>query len=54
MRKLIPTLTVFAALVASSVAHAQETLRVAASPVPHAEILEFVKPKLKAQASTSR
>jgi D-methionine transport system substrate-binding protein len=49
MRKLIPTLTVFAALVASSVAHAQETLRVAASPVPHAEILEFVKPKLKAQ-----
>jgi D-methionine transport system substrate-binding protein len=29
-------------------AHAVEVLRVAASPVPHAEILEFVKPKLKA------
>ena len=30
-------------------AHAQEVLRVAASPVPHAEILEFIKPQLKAQ-----
>jgi len=28
---------------------AQEVLRIAASPVPHAEILEFVKPRLKAQ-----
>lgn len=30
-------------------AQAQEALRVAASPVPHAEILEFVRPQLKAQ-----
>jgi D-methionine transport system substrate-binding protein len=29
-------------------ARAAEVLRVAASPVPHAEILEFVKPRLKA------
>jgi D-methionine transport system substrate-binding protein len=30
-------------------AHADEKLRIAASAVPHAEILEFVKPMLKAQ-----
>jgi D-methionine transport system substrate-binding protein len=30
-------------------AHADDVLRVAASPVPHAEILEFVKPRLKAE-----
>ena len=30
-------------------AQAQEALRVAASPVPHAEILEFIRPQLKAQ-----
>jgi len=30
-------------------APAAEVLRVAASPIPHAEILEFVKPRLKAQ-----
>lgn len=30
-------------------AQAQEALRVGASPVPHAEILEFVRPALKAQ-----
>jgi D-methionine transport system substrate-binding protein len=29
--------------------HAQEVIRIAASPVPHAEILEFVRPALKAQ-----
>lgn len=29
--------------------HAAEVLTVAASPVPHAEILNFVKPRLKAQ-----
>lgn len=29
--------------------HADETLKIAASAVPHAEILEFVKPVLKAQ-----
>lgn len=37
------------ALAAYVGAHAQQTLSVAASPVPHAEILEFVKPQLKAQ-----
>jgi len=49
MRKLLPTLSVLAAFAVSITAHAQDTLRVAASPVPHAEILEFVKPRLKAQ-----
>lgn len=34
---------------ASLGANAQTRLSIAASPVPHAEILEFVKPKLKAQ-----
>jgi len=38
-------LAVFAAVAALS-AHADETLTVAASAVPHAEILEFVKPTL--------
>ena len=42
MKKL---LAVFAAVAAFS-AHADETLTVAASAVPHAEILEFVKPTL--------
>jgi len=42
MKKLIAA---FAAVAALS-AHAAETLTVAASPVPHAEILEFVKPVL--------
>lgn len=42
MKKL---LAIAAALVALS-AHADETLTVAASAVPHAEILEFVKPTL--------
>jgi len=42
MKKLIAA---FAAVAAFS-AHAAETLTVAASPVPHAEILEFVKPAL--------
>lgn len=42
MKKL---LVAFAAVAAFS-AHAAETLSVAATPVPHAEILEFVKPTL--------
>ncbi|RZI80139.1 MAG: ABC transporter substrate-binding protein, partial [Pseudomonas sp.] len=42
MKKL---LAVVAAVAAFS-AHAAETITVAASPVPHAEILEFVKPVL--------
>ena len=42
MKKLIVAL----ATVAAFSAHADETLTVAATPVPHAEILEFVKPAL--------
>jgi len=42
MKKLIVAL----AAVAAFSAHADETLTVAATPVPHAEILEFVKPAL--------
>ncbi|SEM64417.1 D-methionine transport system substrate-binding protein [Pseudomonas sp. ok272] len=45
MKKL---LVAFAAVAAFS-AHAAETLTVAATPVPHAEILEFVKPALAKQ-----
>jgi D-methionine transport system substrate-binding protein len=30
-------------------AQAAEVLRIAASPIPHAEILEFIKPRLKAE-----
>lgn len=37
------------AAVAAFSAHAAETLTVAATPVPHAEILEFVKPALAAE-----
>ncbi|WP_426944484.1 MetQ/NlpA family ABC transporter substrate-binding protein [Pseudomonas oryzihabitans] len=43
MKKLLATA---ALLAASLAAHAAETLSVAATPVPHAEILEFVKPQL--------
>lgn len=43
MKKLLATA---ALLAASLTAHATETLSVAATPVPHAEILEFVKPEL--------
>lgn len=42
MKKL---LVAFAAVAAFS-AHAAETLTVAATPVPHAQILEFIKPEL--------
>ena len=52
MRFLSSTLSALligaASLSSFGVAHA-DTLRVAASPVPHAEILEFIKPTLKAQ-----
>lgn len=37
------------ALLGSGFGQAQEVLKIAASPVPHAEILEFIKPRLKAQ-----
>ena len=43
MKKL---LAAFAAVAAITTAHAAEKLDVAATPVPHAEILEFVKPIL--------
>ncbi|GGJ95810.1 MetQ/NlpA family ABC transporter substrate-binding protein [Pseudomonas matsuisoli] len=43
MKKL---LAAFAAVAAITTAQAAETLDVAATPVPHAEILEFVKPML--------
>jgi len=46
-RALSVTVLTIASLGAS--AQAQETLRVAATPVPHAEILEFIRPQLKAQ-----
>ncbi len=36
-------------LISGTLAQANETLKVAASAVPHAELLEFVKPALKAQ-----
>ncbi len=42
MKKLLTTL----ALAASFGAHAADTLNVAATAVPHAEILEFIKPAL--------
>ena len=45
MKKLL----VAFATVFSLAAHANETLTVAATAVPHAEILEFVKPALAAQ-----
>lgn len=45
MKKLVALAAVFAALTA----HAAEQLVVGASPVPHAEILEFVKPELARQ-----
>ncbi|MFZ6657644.1 MetQ/NlpA family ABC transporter substrate-binding protein [Undibacterium sp. TJN19] len=35
-----------ASILASGAAQAVETLNIAASPVPHAEILEFIKPQL--------
>lgn len=40
------SLAVLAAAIISFTAHANETLTVGATPVPHAEILEFVKPVL--------
>ena len=46
------TLTSLSLLLCTSMAHAQETLTIAANPVPHAEILEFVKPTLAKQGVT--
>jgi D-methionine transport system substrate-binding protein len=49
MKKLVVNLAAIAALTAAFTAQASETLSVAASAVPHAEILEFVKPALAKQ-----
>ena len=48
-RMLSAVVVSLAGLGASVHAQAQQVLRVAASPVPHAEILAFVRPQLKAQ-----
>ena len=48
IRRALSVAVLSAAGLAGSL-QAQEVLRIAASPVPHAEILEFVKPALKAQ-----
>lgn len=42
-------LTALAAALTASLAHAGEKLSVAATPVPHAEILELIKPELAKQ-----
>ena len=47
-RLLRSSLVLFAALVSATAVRA-ETLTVAASAIPHAEILEFVKPQLRAE-----
>ena len=47
MKKLLAAATLFAAF--SAPALAADTLNVAATPVPHAELLEFVKPMLAKQ-----
>lgn len=49
MKKLALGLTAIAALASVFNAQANETISVAASAVPHAEILEFVKPALAKQ-----
>ncbi|NNJ18395.1 ABC transporter substrate-binding protein [Pseudomonas putida CSV86] len=46
MKKLFAAVAAFAALSTTAAANAAETLSVAATAVPHAEILEFVKPTL--------
>jgi D-methionine transport system substrate-binding protein len=49
MRKILKPLIIglFSAVLLTNVAQADETLTIAASPVPHAEILKQVKPILK-------
>lgn len=48
MKKLLPILTLSVAALAVGSAHAGK-LSIAATPVPHAELLEFVKPMLAEQ-----
>lgn len=49
MKKLVVKLAAIAALASVFTTQASETLSIAASAVPHAEILEFVKPALAKQ-----
>jgi D-methionine transport system substrate-binding protein len=46
LRSLLPKLGALLAAAAILPAHAADVLTIAATPVPHAEILEFIKPKL--------
>ncbi|MEZ2720518.1 MetQ/NlpA family ABC transporter substrate-binding protein [Paenalcaligenes hominis] len=48
MKKILPLLTLSVAALAMGSAHAGK-LSIAATPVPHAELLEFVKPTLSQQ-----
>ncbi|MEG4313530.1 hypothetical protein U8L64_00540, partial [Pseudomonas sp. FIP_A4] len=50
---VIQSHTTVVATVAAFSAQAAEELKVAATAVPHAEILEFVKPKLSRSASST-
>lgn len=45
-RKFVIALATSLSLIPALSAHAADTITIAATPVPHAEILEFVKPKL--------
>jgi len=45
-KKFVPVLALSVSALFASTAHAAEKLSVAATPVPHAELLEFVKPAL--------
>ena len=49
IKKLARRLTAVAVLSLAAAGVQAETLSVAATPVPHAELLDFVKPKLKAE-----
>lgn len=49
IKKLARHLTAAAVLSLAAVGAQAETLSVAATPVPHAELLDFIKPKLKAE-----
>ena len=49
IKKLARRLTAVAVLSLAAAGVHAETLSVAATPVPHAELLDFVKPKLKAE-----
>lgn len=54
MKKTLLTTALAAALSFSGLAAAAEKLVVAATPVPHAEILELIKPTLAKEGWTCR